>query len=117
MTNHRPYFGVTHLLVSPSKPLVEYISVDEDGYATADSYNKDNLIVIVDGDCRYLVIGEVGYEYGMTIRFCTGEDCTIDYWGNWANGVIPTIESYTTYEMSIVNGADYTPCAVLIPFK
>ena len=63
------------------------------------------------------MIAEIGPTYGMTIRFFTGEDCTIEYWGNWANGVIPTIEPYTAYEMSIVMGADYNPCAVLTPFK
>ena len=117
MAHHRPYFNWGHLTISSFTPLVETISVNEDGYAVADSYNKDNLIVIIEGECGYLQIGEVGTEYGMTIRFFTGEDCTIDYWGYWANGIIPTIAPYTVYEMSIVYGVDYTPCAVLTPFK
>ena len=110
-------FGVPGLMVTPFLPKVEYVEVDEDGYALADSYNKDNVISWIVGECRYLHIGEVGPEYGMTVRFFTGEDCTIDYWGYWANGVIPTIEPYTVYEMSIVIGADGNPCAVLTPFK
>ena len=117
MAHYTPYFRFATLQVTPFKPLTEGISVDENGYAFANSYNKDNLIVFVEGECRYLQIGEVGSVYGMTVRFFTGEDCAIEYWGNWANGVIPTIEPYTAYEMSIVYGADYTPCAVLTPFK
>ena len=54
---------------------------------------------------------------GSTIRFMSGENTTIDYYGGWANGVIPTIEPYTDYEMSIAYGADWMPCAVLTPFK
>ena len=117
MYHHSPYFRYSSLTVTPFRPLVEYISVDEEGNAIADSTNKDNLIILVEGECRYLYIYECGYEYGTTIRFFTGEDCTIEYWGNWANGVIPTIEPYTAYEMSIVMGLDYYPCAVLTPFK
>lgn len=117
MNKFDPYFRFARLQIQPFKPLVESILVDEDGRAIADSYNKDNLTVMVDGECRYLMIGEVGFEFGMTVRFFTGEDCTIEYWGNWANGVIPTIEPYTAYEMSIVWGVDYNLCAVLTPFK
>ena len=112
-----PYFRYAALQINPFTPLIEYISVDEDGCAFADSFNKDNLIILIEGECRYLTIDEVGSYYGMTIRFFTGEDCTIEYWGNWANGIIPTIEPYTAYEMSIVFGADGNPCAVLTPFK
>ena len=117
MAHYTPYFRFTTLQVTPFKPLTEGISVDENGHASADSYNKDNLIVFVEGECRYLMIGEVGLTYGMTVRFFTGEDCAIEYGGNWANGVIPTIEPYTAYEMSIACGVDSTPCAVLTPFK
>lgn len=114
---YSPYFNYASLTINPNKALVESVSVDEDGFALADSYNKDNLIIVVGGECTCLHIGEVGSEYGMTVRFFTGADCAIEYWGNWANGVIPTIEPYTAYEMSIVHGADYMPCAVLTPFK
>ena len=117
MNKGYPAFTPSKLTTSPFKPLIEYVSVDEDGLAVADSFNKDNLIVCVEGECRFLQICEIGFKYGMVIRFLTGEDCTIDYWGIWANGVIPTIEPYTAYEMSIVYGADSTPCAVLTPFK
>ena len=117
MFHHSPYFRPNRLTISSFKPLVVGIPVDEDGNATVDSTDKDNLIFIVEGECRYLSVYECGYECGTTIRFFTGEDCTIEYWGYWANGVIPTIEPYTAYEMSIVCGADFTPCAVLVQFK
>ena len=117
MNGEAPYFRWTKLTITSFRPLIEYTSVDDDGNAIADSTNKDNLIIFVEGECRYLQILEVGPNYGMTVRFLTGEDCAIDYWGNWANGVIPTIEPYTAYEMSIVYGADYNPCAVLTSFK
>lgn len=117
MYNNSPYFGLASFTIIPFLPLVEYISVAEDGSAIVDSFNKDNLIVIIEGECRYLIVGDVGPQYGMTVRFYTGEDCAIEYWGYWANGEIPTIEPYTTYEMSVVYGADSFLCAVLTPFK
>lgn len=105
-------FVVTHLA-----PHIERVTMDVDGYASVDSSEKDNVIFIIEGECRYLQIVEVGYDYGMTVRFFTGEDCVVDAWGNWANGVIPTIEPYTAYELSAVYGVDYNPCMILTPFK
>ena len=62
---------------------------------------------------------------GSTIRFTTGEDCSLQISGRgannllWANGVIPTIEPGVTYELSL--RTDYTDTrrayAVLAPFK
>lgn len=117
LTYDTDFFSPGKLSITTFSPLVEWVQVDEDGFALADSYNKDNVIFNLEGECRYLQIGEIGTSYGMTIRFFTGEDCTIEYWGNWANGIIPTIEPYTAYEMSIAYGMNGEPCAVLTPFK
>lgn len=62
---------------------------------------------------------------GSTIRFTTGENCSLTIAGRgadnllWANGVMPTIEPGVTYELSL--RTDYTDTrrayAALTPFK
>ena len=95
-------------------PNVEFI-YGEDGMFGA--FLNDNTTYFCDGEVVFLnVYPETELFVGSTIRFFTGEDCTIEYWGSWANGVIPTIEPYTAYEMSIALGVNYEPCAVLVPF-
>ena len=97
-------------------PYIEGIEVDEDGYAEV--YLKmDDSIVFVQGECRHLYVS--GYaEIGVSVRFFTGEDCTLEMNETyWANGVVPTIEPYTHYELSIAYNQDYGCNAVLTPFK
>ena len=94
----------------------ENIEVDEDGYAGVYSEMDDSLFVVL-GECRYLSVGCYA-AVGATVRFFTGEDCTLEMPDTyWANGVIPTIESYTHYELSIAYNQEYGYNAVLTPFK
>ena len=86
-----------------------------DGEATV--YVSDNALFFVTDVVEMLYLYLEDLVFGSTIRFMSGENTTIDFLGYWANGVIPTIEPYTVYEMSIAIGMDYTPCAVLTPFK
>ena len=81
-------------------------------------YMQDNTLYLMTDVVEMLyVYCDTDPIFGSTIRFMSGENTTIEYWGNWANGAIPTIEPYTDYEMSIAMGADYMPCAVLTSFK
>lgn len=62
---------------------------------------------------------------GATVRFTTEENCTFEFLTDgadieicWANGVLPTLEPNTTYELSMTMTYDCAKIlAVLTPFK
>ena len=94
----------------------EGIEVDENGIAYVDSDIDDSTFLVL-GECRRLCIS-VYVGVGVSVRFFTGEDCTLEMPDTyWANGVIPTIEPYTHYELSMAVNVDGWLNSVLIPFK
>lgn len=114
--NMRDHFSPANLLIKSFERYFEEIEVDEDGYAIVSSEVDDSLFFVL-GECRHLSV----YCYavlGATVRFFTGEDCTLEMPDTcWANGIVPTIEPYTHYELSIAFNQEYYYNAVLIPFK
>ena len=78
----------------------------------------DNTIYIVSGSTEELLISSFAcIKKGAAIRFTSGTDTAIGFplEVKWANGVIPTIEPNTYYELSLVADYDYI-YAVLAPF-
>lgn len=119
--NHsNQYFSYRQLYITPFKPLMYTVTV-EDGVATvADDFTyTDNCVYGVAGECSELYVYLEPSEVGKTVRFLTSESCTLEigYPVYWANGEVPTIEPYTNYELSLVMNADSTCNAVLTPFK
>ena len=117
-TNHN--FVGTRANITPFKPLTHTVPV-EDGVAYVDddySYT-DNRVFWVEGECTELYINLEPSEIGKTVRFFTGESCTLMISATvyWANGEVPTIEPYTNYELSLVCNMDGAFNAVLTPFK
>ena len=113
-------FAATRAVITPFKPLTHTVTV-EDGVAIIDDDASftDNRLFLVDGECTELYIYVEPSEIGKTIRFFTGESCTLEFASTvyWANGEIPTIEPYTHYELSLVMNMEYAYNAVLTPFK
>ena len=97
----------------------EGIEVDEDGRAHAEIYDK-GVYIVTDYVTELNVFPQVELIHGTTIRFTTGDFCTLDIGGNvkWAEGTFPVIEPYTTYEMSLTHDfMDYSILLILTPFK
>lgn len=96
---------------------IEYFVTMEDGVAEV-SGDFDNCIYYVEGECTELHIYFSEARIGKTVRFFTGESCSL-FIGDvyWANGEIPTIEPYTHYELSLVANMEGVLNAVLTPFK
>ena len=113
-------FFATRAVITPFKPLMHTVTA-EDGVAIIedDAVFTDNRIFFVGGECTELYIYVEPSEIGKTVRFFTGESCTLEfvYPVYWANGEIPTIEPYTHYELSLVQNMEYAYNAVLTPFK
>lgn len=106
--------------ITPFKTLTHIVPV-EDGRATvSDNFGyTDNCIFWVEGECTELYIYLEPSEIGKTVRFFTGESCTLEFISlvYWANGEVPTIEPYTHYELSLVTNMEGIFNAVLTPFK
>lgn len=119
-SNANPNFTATRITITPFKPKPYFVTM-EDGVATvSDDYNyTDNCIFWVEGECTELYIYLEPSEIGKTVRFFTGESCTLEigYPAYWANGEVPTIEPYTHYELSLVVNMEGVFNAVLTPFK
>lgn len=113
-------FFATRAVITPFKPLMHTVTA-EDGVAIIedDAVFTDNRIFFVGGECTELYIYVEPSKIGKTVRFFTGESCTLEfvYPVYWANGEIPTIEPYTHYELSLVQNMEYAYNAVLTPFK
>ena len=106
--------------ITPFKPLVQFVTVENGVADVSDDVSyTDNCIFWVEGECTELYIYLEPSEIGKTVRFFTGENCTLEfgYPAYWANGEVPTIEPYTNYELSLVMNMDYAFNAVLTPFK
>ena len=98
--------------------LTQTVFVDS---GSIDVYDNTNYVVTAPVTSVHITI-MVKLNVGSTIRFTTGEDCYLRITGNsiWANGVIPTIESGVTYELSIIKqsiAGSNKALAVLTPFK
>ena len=119
-SNSGPYFRGTLLNITSFSSFIDSVTV-EDGVATVSDVNgyPDNCIFWVVGECTELYIGFEPSEIGKTVRFFTGENCTLEiaYPVYWPNGEVPTIEPYTHYELSLVTNMDGAFNAVLTPFK
>ena len=114
-------FTNVRAVVTPFKPLVYVVTVEEDGvaYVYDDVSYPDNCMFWVDGECTELYIYLEPSKIGKTVRFFTGESCTLEFTFPvyWANGEVPTIESYTHYELSLVANMEGGFNTVLTPFK
>lgn len=79
----------------------------------------DNIVYTCSEDIAYLSCGIADeIAVGSTIRFRTSNDFTLEMYDVlWANGVIPTIEPNTFYELSITSNFIGQILAVLTPFK
>lgn len=79
----------------------------------------DNTIYLYYGQLSNLKVGlSMPLIKGCLLRFETDTDCTLiipDCY--WANGVIPSIEGNTCYELSLTDNQDGYIFAVLTPFK
>ena len=119
-SNSGPYFRNTLLSITSFSSFCDSVTV-EDGAATVSDVlgYPDNCIFWVLGECTELYIVFEPSEIGKTVRFFTGESCTLEiaYPVYWANGEVPTIEPYTHYELSLVTNMDGAFNAVLTPFK
>lgn len=93
---------------------IEYVSGSE-AYINA----TDNTIYICGSSLKYLAVyAEQEILKGVTIKFCSNDNCVLEcYEFYWANGVVPTIEPYTHYELSLAHNLEYGLNAVLTPFK
>ena len=98
-----------------------YAVYTEEGIAEVSDASgyPDNCIYWVMGECTELYVYLETSEIGKTVRFFTGESCTLEiaYPVYWANGDVPTIEPYTHYELSLVGNMEGAFNAVLTPFK
>lgn len=110
-------FGLARLIISPFSPFIYFVGV-EDGVAYV-SDDTDNCIYWVDGECTELFVYLEPSMIGKTVRFFTGESCTLEIPISvyWANGEVPTMEPYTHYELSLVMNTEGGFNAVLTPFK
>ena len=113
-------FMRSKLTIIPFKTLIYEVTV-EDGvaYVVDDILYPDNCVFLVIGECSEVYIYLDPSLIGKTVRFFTGENCTLEF-GHpvyWVNGEIPTIEPYTSYELSLVMNTDGAFNAVLTPFK
>lgn len=105
----------------------EIIEVAVDGgYAEIDNIADNTIYHIVGGVVNelYLYYFKDNLYRGTTIRFKSGTDTMLEIFDNvlWANGVAPTIEDNTWYELSLttsmnVGGSASYMLAVLTPFK
>lgn len=82
---------------------------------------RDNSVYVCEDYVTSLEIDSY-YEpihHGSIVRFTTGNDCSISIYDDaWANGTIPTIESYTSYELSITfDHVNNLSLCILTPFK
>ena len=79
----------------------------------------DNTIYLFYGQLLNLEVRlSMPLTKGCLLRFETDTDCTLiipDCY--WANGVIPSIEGNTCYELSLTDNQDGAVLAVLTPFK
>ena len=81
---------------------------------------KDNSVCYIFDPVEYLYISYLDdIIVGSTIKFISGENTTIETYDSlcWANGVVPTIEPYTRYELSLAYNTEGYCNAVLTPFK
>ena len=103
--------GINHLSTK-----IESVSAS-DGEAYIEAF--DNIVYILNGDIAYLCCSIADTPcIGSTIRFLTRNDFTLEMHDVlWANGVIPTIEPNTFYELSITSNFFGQMLAVLTPFK
>ena len=101
---------------------IEYVYSDEyNGYINL--LIKNNTIYIISGTLNELTI----YSYdeltiGSTIRFTTSEDCTLNFgtdgFCNWPNGIVPDIQPFTSYELSLASSGEFfTLNIILTPFS
>lgn len=100
----------------PSNETINVVEREGDEVVNIEAY--DNTIYIVSGSTEGLAIYMYDkFEKGVVIRFTSGTDTAIGFplEVKWANGVIPTIEPNTHYELSLVSDYDYV-YAVLTPF-
>lgn len=109
-------YGVYGNHAAPLFPYVGEIDV-EYGIATVDVL--DNSVYLIGDVVETLyVYPEDVLNVGTTIKFISGENLTIEIPDCfWANGVVPTIEPNTHYELSISQNLEYGFNAVLAPFK
>ena len=79
----------------------------------------DNHIYKIIGYVNMLIPATNDLQKGTTIHFTTADSPTIMlYWGVlWANGVMPSLEPYVTYELSLIVNTFGQINAVLTPFK
>ena len=79
----------------------------------------DNTVYTFDSDLTFLhcyLVDDI--SIGSTIQFITRDDFTLEIDNVlWANGIVPTIEPNTCYELSLTSDAFVNTYAVLIPFK
>lgn len=119
-SNSGNYFTGSRRTITSFQPLMYSVTAQEGLARVSDeSGYPENCIYTVDGECTELIIYfETGW-IGQTVRFFTGESCTLEigYPVYWANGVVPTIEPYTHYELSLVMNIDGVFNGVLTPFK
>lgn len=105
----------------------EIIEVAVDGgYAEIDNIADNTIYHVVGGSVNelYLYYFKDNLYRGTTIRFKSGADTIFEIFDNvlWANGVTPTIEDNTWYELSLttsmnIGGSASYMLAVLTPFK
>lgn len=109
---HTPSFNIYY---TSYKTKVEYI------YDTGSFVNiVDNILYLAQEELSSLSIYEaLPLELGSTIRFTPSEDFVLRMPENtlWVNGVIPEIEPYTQYELSLTMNQNGSFLAVLTPFK
>jgi hypothetical protein len=112
-------FILSRLAITPFSPKPYFVTA-EDGvaYVEDDLAYTDNCIFWVEGECTELYIYLEPSRIGKTVKFFTGESCTLEflYPVYWANGEVPTIEPSTNYELSLVS-IKGEPNVVLTPFK
>lgn len=108
--------GVRGIQAQVCSPQVEEVIVFD---GVADIAMADNSIYITSEPVEQLTISnDAEIIIGSTVRFCTGEDCSIELYDvYWANGAVPTIEPYTQYELSLTTNSEWCFNAVLTPFK
>lgn len=89
----------------------------EDGVAYVNTMDN-SVYIILDIVEELYVYPDMTLATGTTIKFISGENLTIEIpYCFWANGVVPTIEPNTHYELSISENLEGGYNAVLTSFK
>ena len=106
-------FGISYVSFAPQTVNIE---VSDNGYTYIEM--RDNTTFNIVGEVNYLGLVSSSTHNSSTIRFTTGADSSLEILDNvlWTNGIVPILDPYTNYELSVARGYDGY-YAVLIPFK